>query len=200
MIKVTSLTEAEVRAVGDAFADFEYAKGEKGMYAYYKDHDAVRDYICDYVRGSLKAGRLYSTSDRHEAYIAFRHSSEKISPGADWIILRSLIRHLGFKGTVNFAKKASASGQSYESMLKKAKKPYVIVGMVAVTKPYQGQGYMRKVLNIAFDEGKRRNCPVILETDARLKRDKYMHLGMTCAAERKFDEGSYLYDLAKEPS
>ena len=32
MIKVTSLTEAEIRAVGDAFADFEYAKGEKGMY------------------------------------------------------------------------------------------------------------------------------------------------------------------------
>ncbi|MBQ8161634.1 MAG: GNAT family N-acetyltransferase [Clostridia bacterium] len=200
MIKVASLTEDEIRAVGDAFADFEYAEGEKGMNAYYRDHDAVRDYICDYVRGSLKGGRLYSTSNRHEAYIAFHHSSEKMPIGADWIILRSLIRHLGIRGTINFVKRASASGQSCEDKLKKEKKPYIVVGMVAVTKPYQGQGYMRKVMDSVFEEGKRRNCLVILETDAKLKRDKYVHLGMTCVAERRFDEGSYLYDLVKAPS
>ena len=141
MIKVTSLTEAEVRAVGDAFADFEYAKGEKGMYAYYKDHDAVRDYICDYVRGSLKAGRLYSTSDRHEAYIAFRHSSEKISLGADWIILRSLIRHLGFKGTVNFAKKASASGQASISVGQRSSSEVGVGGCQGVNRGYAHAGW-----------------------------------------------------------
>ncbi|MFR2147546.1 MAG: hypothetical protein ACLS5C_03935 [Waltera sp.] len=32
---------------------------------------------------------------------------------------------------------------------------------------YQRQGYMRKVLNIAFAEGDRLGVPMILETDAK---------------------------------
>ena len=40
---------------------------------------------------------------------------------------------------------------------------------------------MRKVLNIAFAEGNRLGVPVILETDAKSKCDKYVHLGMELA-------------------
>ena len=78
------------------------------------------------------------------------------------------------------------------------KKPYIFVGMVVVRKQFQGLGYMRKVLDIAFDEGKRRNCPVLLETDAILKRDKYVHLGMENVRTRRVGEGAVLYDLVKE--
>ena len=198
MIKINTLTEEEIRAIGEAFADFAYAENEKGMLAYYPNRDAVRDYICDYTRASLKAGRLYSSSERHEAYIAFRFSEDKVPLGAGWIMLTSLIKHFGFRGTIRFMRKASASGMSYEDKLKKEKKPCIVVGMVAVTKTFQGQGYMRKVLQIAFDEGEKRKVPVVLETDAFLKRDKYIHLGMKCVGERKFDEGSYLYELVKE--
>ena len=35
-------------------------------------------------------------------------------------------------------------------------------------------------------------------SDAALKRDKYVHLGMKNVRTRKFDEGIVLYDLAKE--
>ena len=34
---------------------------------------------------------------------------------------------------------------------------------------YQRQGYMRKVLDVAFAEGNRLGVPVILETDAKNK-------------------------------
>ena len=37
---------------------------------------------------------------------------------------------------------------------------------------------MRKVMDIAFAEGNRLGVPVILETDAKSKCDKYVHLGM----------------------
>mgnify|MGYP004441393093 FL=1 len=57
---------------------------------------------------------------------------------------------------------------------------------------------MRKALEIAFEEGKKRGCPVILDTDAKLKRDKYVHLGMRNVQTRKIDDGSYLYDLVKD--
>ena len=45
----------------------------------------------------------------------------------------------------------------------KEKKPYIFVGLVCVREQYQGQGYMRKVLDIAFAEGDRLGVPVILE-------------------------------------
>ena len=37
-------------------------------------------------------------------------------------------------------------GSSLNQRLDKAGKPYIYVGMVCVREPYQGQGYMRKVL------------------------------------------------------
>ena len=49
---------------------------------------------------------------------------------------------------------------------------------MCVREPYQGQGYMRKVMEMAFAEGDRLQISVILDTDAKSKRDKYVRLGM----------------------
>ena len=87
----------------------------------------------------------------------------------------------------------------------KEKKPYIFVGLVCVREQYQGQGYMRKVLDLAFAEGDRLGVPVILETDAKSKCDKYVHLGMELAGAHDAcqvdDLGIYgkLYDLIKYP-
>ena len=89
-------------------------------------------------------------------------------------------------------------GEPYETTLKKQKKPYIFVGMLVVRKQYQCQGFMRKALDIAFDEGRKRGVPVLLETDAALKRDKYVHLGMTNMRTRKLDDSAFLFDLVKE--
>ena len=81
----------------------------------------------------------------------------------------------------------------------KKKEPYIFVGLVCVRERYQGQGYMRKVMDIAFSEGNRLHVPVILETDARSKCDKYVHLGMQLAGIRDIGEFGKLYDLIKYP-
>lgn len=72
-------------------------------------------------------------------------------------------------------------------------------GMVYVCEKYQGQGYMRKVMDIAFVEGNCLHVPVILETDARSKCDKYVHLGMELAGTRDLGEFGKMYDLIKYP-
>ena len=54
-------------------------------------------------------------------------------------------------------------GASLQDRMDKKKKPYIFVGLVCVREKYQGQGYMRKVLDIAFAEGDRLDVPVILE-------------------------------------
>lgn len=64
---------------------------------------------------------------------------------------------------------------------------------------FQGQVYMRKVLVFAFTEGNRLGIPVILDTDAKSKSDKYVHLGMELAGTRSFGDTGVLYDLIKYP-
>ena len=64
---------------------------------------------------------------------------------------------------------------SLQDRVNKEKKLYIFVGLVCVREEYQGQGYMRKVLDLAFTEGDWLGVPVILETDAKSKCDKYVH-------------------------
>ena len=91
------------------------------------------------------------------------------------------------------------AGASLNDRYHKEKKPHIYVGLVCVTEKYQGQGYMRKVLEMAFADGNRLQVPVILETDAKSKCDKYVHLGMELAGTRDAGELGTLYDLIKYP-
>ena len=75
-------------------------------------------------------------------------------------------------------------GASLQDRMDKERKPCIFVGLVCVREKYQRQGYMRKVLDIAFAEGDRLGVPMILETDAKNKCDKYVHLGMELAGTR----------------
>ena len=52
-IKINSLREDEIRDIGDAFADFEYAESEFGMGYLGKSRQAISDYICAYVRMAI---------------------------------------------------------------------------------------------------------------------------------------------------
>ena len=90
-------------------------------------------------------------------------------------------------------------GASLQDRMDKERKPYIFVGLVCVREKYQGQGYMRKVLDIAFAEGDRLGVPVSLETDAKSKCDKYVHLGMELAGTHDLGAFGKLYDLIKYP-
>ena len=199
MVKVNTLNEKEIRAIGDAFADHEYDTSEYGMSYLGKNRRAVSDYICAYVRMAINERILWSTSERHEAFIAFMMSDKNMSISSATGLLGSIPRCVDISHVIKTAKGAFHSGKSYRDILKKLKIPYIYVGMVAVKKEYQHQGYMRRVLEAAFEEGRRYAVPVVLETDAVLKRDKYIHLGMECVAEHHYTDGVVLYDMVYEP-
>ena len=109
----------------------------------------------------------------------------------------------GKKATANYicayVRGVLRGGASLQDRMDKEKKPYIFVGLVCVRENYQGQGYMRKVLNLAFAEGDRLGVPVILQTDAKSKCDKYVHLGMELAGIHDLGEFGKLYDLIKYP-
>ena len=172
-MKVETLSEKDINAIGHAFGYYEYAQGEKGLVSAYSSKDAVVSYINGYVEMVLQAGQKLIKG-------MFAESS-----------FGEVVRMLSILG--------SGGSSSIEKKLKKKKQKYLFVGLVCVREEYQGQGYMRKALELAFAEGNRLGLPVVLDTDAKLKSDKYRHLGMELAGVRTCKNGSKLYELIKYP-
>ena len=65
-------------------------------------------------------------------------------------------------------------------------------------KEYQGQGFLRPLVENAIELADKKHIPVILSTDAKLKKDKYEHLGLSLVNIRKLGEKSFMYDLVRE--
>ena len=126
-------------------------------------------------------------------------SGEKMGFKTMWPIVCGMLHNSTLKRLLQFGIAIKRGGASLQDRMDKEKKPYIFVGLVCVREQYQGQGYMRKVLELAFAEGDRLGAPVILETDAKSKCDKYVHLGMELAGVRDIGEFGKLYDLIKKP-
>lgn len=45
-IKVTNLTEQEIEAIGEAFADHPYPADDQGMAMLFPDRESIKAYIC----------------------------------------------------------------------------------------------------------------------------------------------------------
>lgn len=197
-MKITKWDAQAAEDIGHAFGYYDYGQ-ETGMGVFYSSNDAVANYIAGYVRMAFEGQMLYATSERGEGYIAYTLPGQKINLKAGMAILKALFRNMSLKEMICMGKALSKGGKSLQDRMKKEKKDFIFVGMVRVREQYQGQGYMRKVLDMAFSEGNRLHVPVILETDAKSKCDKYMHLGMELEGVR--DMGAYgkMYDLIKYP-
>lgn len=197
-MKITKWDEQAAEDIGHAFGYYDYEQ-ETGMGVFYSSKEAVANYIAGYVRMAFEGQMLYATSERGEGYIAYTLPGQKMNLKAGMAILKALFHNMSLKEMIRMGKALSKGGRSLQDRMKKEKKKFIFVGMVCVREQYQGQGYMRKVLDMAFSEGNRLHVPVILETDAKSKCDKYMHLGMELECVR--DMGAYgkMYDLIKYP-
>ena len=162
--------------------------------------EATANYICAYVRGMLQGGFLHTTSEQGEGYIAYKLPKEKMGLKTMWPIACGMLHNSTLKHLLQFGVAIKRGGASLQECMDKEKKPYIFVGLVCVREEYQGQGYMRKVLDLAFAEGDRLGVPVILDTDTKSKCDKYVHLGMEVAGTRSFGEHGVLYDLILDPA
>ena len=195
---VKSMTDEEIHEIGHAFGYYDYGQ-ETGMTAAFSNQEATAAYICTYVRGMLRGGFLHTTSERGEGYIAYKLPEVKLGFRTLCPIAKGMLHNSTLNRLVRFAVAIKRSGASLRNRMDQERKPYIFVGLVCVRERYQGQGYMRKVMDIAFSEGNRLHVPVILETDAKSKCDKYVHLGMELAGIRDTGAFGKLYELIKYP-
>ena len=197
-MKVHTLDESVIADIGHAFGYYDYG-AEQGLSSAFPSREATAAFICGYVRMALQGGMMHTTSERGEGFIAYKLPGEKLKAKAVLPLAKAFFGALKGKNLVRFLRTMSKGGKGLNDRMDREKKPYVFVGLVCVREEYQGQGYMRKVMDMAFAEGNRLGVPVILETDAKSKCDKYVHLGMEIAGTRRFGEHGVLYDLIKYP-
>ena len=203
-VQVKSLSTEQIdeiaRAIGDSFYDHDYGEKEKGIAKYITDREIMMQYMKVFVVAGMKSGTLYATSERGEGYILLLGSKwEKMKVGAAIQMFKDMIKALGgFKKSLKFLNTIKKGGIALDDKLKKEKKDFLQVVMLVVRKEYQGQGYMRQLMEFAYEKADKYGVPCILDTDAKNKLDKYCHLGMEHVATRKLAGDCYLYDLRRD--
>ena len=190
-MRMTAVEESVIRDIGHAFGYYDYG-GEHGLIDAFPSREAAAAFICGYVRMAQESGTLHSVGENGEGWIACQLPGQRVPLRAMLPLARGLLGSLRPGELLRFAGIMSQGGPGLERKLCWEGKPYLSVGLLCVREPYQGKGFVRKAL--AFAEGDRLGVPVILETDAVSKRDRYLHLGMELSGTRRFGDHGVLYD------
>ena len=204
-IKVTNLSENEIeqicREIGDSFYDHAYGRKKDGTTEYglrklLDSREKMYQHMKACFLAGYESGCLYSTSSRGEGYILVTCKGQDLSFKSGIRMIRAIVKNLGgLRGGIQFVRRIAKGGTTYEDTLKKKKIPYMNLAMLVVRKEYQGQGYMRQLMEMLYQIADEKNLAVILETDAENKVERYEHLGMKLVKTRDLGEGVFMYDL-----
>lgn len=204
-IKVTNLSENEIeqicREIGDSFYDHAYGRKKDGTTEYglrklLDSREKMYQHMKACFLAGYESGCLYSTSSRGEGYILVTCKGQDLSFQSGIRMIRAIVKNLGgLRGGIQFVRRIAKGGKTYEDELKKKKIPYANLAMLVVRKEYQGQGYMRQLMEMVYEIADEKNLAVILETDAENKVERYEHLGMKLVKTRDLGEGVFMYDL-----
>ena len=201
MLNKVKLSKEEIREFAEVFANYDYGADEIGMvplFPGYPDSNKLVNYLSAMIRTANEYGAVYGTSDRKEGIIILTDTTHPFPETAMVKMMWRMMRALGIKNFGDIMKKFQAGGASLEKTYRDSKKQFVQIELLAVKEKYQGKGFMRPLVETAFEVADNGNLPVIVSTDAGLKKDKYAHIGMKLVNTRKLGEKSFMYDLVRE--
>ena len=204
MKKLQGLNSKEVenisRQVADAFYNYNYNEEDQGLIKYIKSREDMFTYMNAIVQAAYNSGVLYTTSDKHEGYMMLSGEGVGRVKFFDGLKMFSAEKKAlgGFRNMKSFIKACFAEGNTIETRMRKAKKKYIRIEMLVVRPEYQGQGFMRSMLEQVYKVAEKRKVPVILDTDDKDKCERYKHLGMKVDRVRNCGERFHMYDLIRE--
>ena len=185
MIKLQGLNEEQLREISrqiaDAFYDYTYNEADLGLIKYITSRENMFTYMHAIVRAAYRSGVLYTTSDRREGYLMLSGEGAGGAIGfMDGMKMIAAEKNAlgGFRNMKKFIDACFSDGGSIETRMRKQKRKFLRIEMLVVRKEFQGQGYMRQMMDYAYALADKRKVPVILDTDDRDKASRYEHLGM----------------------
>ncbi|MBR1685830.1 MAG: GNAT family N-acetyltransferase [Clostridia bacterium] len=205
MIKLSGLSDEGVKEISsqiaDAFYDYPYSEADIGLIKYISSREAMFIYINAIVQAAYKSGVLYATSPRQEGYLMLSGEGAGGKIGfVDGIKMVAAEKKAlgGFGNMKKFINACFSDGGTIETRMRKAKRKFLRIEMLVVRKEYQGQGYMRQMMDHAYALAQSQCVPVILDTDDQDKAARYVHLGMKLDRVRNCGEKFHMYDLVHE--
>lgn len=198
-MKLKNVSKESMNEITKAFSEYKYEDTEEGFYYLCNGKKGIESYMKGFALAGIKSGWLYTTSENEEGYIMISEPTSKISFIGLIDLVIGCIKGMGIKGSIQFFKDMKSSGESLENKLKKENKRFIQIEMLVVKREYQNKGYMRKLIQIAFDKADELGIPCIVSTDGVLKMQKYEHLGFNHYQDRKFKEKVYEHDLIRYP-
>ena len=204
MEKLIGLNKADVteisKQIADAFYDYKYNEDDLGLVKYIKSKDDMFIYMNAITQAAYNSGLLYTTSDKREGYLMLSGDgagSVRFFDGIKMIIAEKKALG-GFSNMKAFIKACFAEGSTIETRMRKAKRKFIRIEMLVVRQEFQGQGFMRKILEDVYKVADKENVPVILDTDDKDKAARYEHLGMKLERIRNCGEKFHMYDLIRD--
>lgn len=189
------------REISDAFYDYPYCDEDLGLKKYIKTREDMFIYMKAIVQAACRSGLLYTTSDRQEGYLILSgegSGSVRFMDGMK-MIFAEMKALGGYSNMKRFISACFSDGNTIETRMRKSKRKFIKVEMLAVRSEYQKQGYMRNMLEEVFRMADQKHIPVILDTDDKNKCLRYEHLGMTLERVRNCGNRFHMYDLIREP-
>ncbi|WP_022762467.1 GNAT family N-acetyltransferase [Butyrivibrio sp. AD3002] len=205
MIEMRGLSETDIKTISgqiaDAFYDYSYNESDEGLIKYIGTRENMYIYIGAIVKAAYKSGMLYTTSENREGFLVLSGegvNSIGFSDGMKMIIAEKKALG-GFKKMKHFISACFSEGGSIETRMKKSKRKFLRIEVLVVRKEYQKQGFMKQMMDYAYELADKQGVPVILDTDDKDKSDRYEHLGMKLDRIRNCGEKFHMYDLIREP-
>lgn len=204
MEQLTGLKDEEIvgisHQIADAFYDYKYNKDDQGLIKYIKSREDMFIYMNAITTAAYKSGLLFTTSDKREGYLML--AGEGVGTVNFFDGLKMIMAEKkalgGFTNMKAFIKACFADGNTIETRMRKAKKKFIRIEMLVVRAEFQGQGFMRKMLEDVYELAHIVGVPVILDTDDKDKSARYEHLGMKLDRVRNCGEKFHMYDLIRE--
>ncbi|MCD7743699.1 MAG: GNAT family N-acetyltransferase [Lachnospiraceae bacterium] len=194
MIRLKNLTDEELKTIGRRIGGAFYDEGE-GLFTRLDREDAITA-LEIMTECYYRLGVLYATSEQQEGYLAYWRKGEAKEWGMKMVRV-SLHMAWRFLREIPFGslkKLLPLMKNPYEKIYQK-EPDYVIISMVAVRREFQGQGYLRVLLEEPFRIARERNIPCVLDTDTELKVKKYVSCGMKKTAETPIKGGGTMYTM-----
>lgn len=198
-MKLKNVSKESMNEITKAFSEYQYEDTEEGLYYLCKGKKGIENYMKGFALAGIKSGWLYTISEKQEGYIMISEPTSKVSLSGIKDLIIGSFKGMGVKGAIQFFKDMKSSGESLENKLKKENKRFIQIEMLVVKREYQNKGYMRKLVQIAFDKADELGIPCIVSTDGVLKMQKYEHLGFNHYQDRRFKERVYEHDLIRYP-
>lgn len=172
MIRVENWDKEKLYEMGKAIGEAFVAEND-GMAQVVSREDLIHTYVI-LTEYYYNKGVLFASSENYEGFCVYMRKKERIKTKAYFHMAFRLLNELPMDAAMCVIR----SGRPQYARMYKHLSDYVAIPMVVVRKEYQGQGFMRKLLEEPFRIAREEDMPCVLDTDTEIKVKKYTHCGM----------------------